>query len=141
MRCNIDPVNKKEFGINVYKNLHEKYGQKNYYEVSEIKEVVKRLGYPVSYECWALVAFMMPANAGEYFRAKETPMDILGMKREFILAMTDGAKNNLTLPSGPKTMYDLEIPELTKVNLVNFIALYEGKNMGIDFVSDLMGGA
>ncbi|HHD79125.1 MAG TPA: hypothetical protein ENK98_05765, partial [Epsilonproteobacteria bacterium] len=111
----MEPANKKAFGLEVYKNLNEQFGKKNYYDVSEIKDIVKKLDYPNSYECWALVGFMMPANVGEYFRARETPMDVLGMKREFILAMTDGLKNNMNIPNGPKTMYDIEVPELTKV--------------------------
>ena len=49
MSCNIEPTDKKEFGINVYKKLNDTYGQKNYYEVAEIKEVVKVLDYPVSW--------------------------------------------------------------------------------------------
>jgi len=139
MSCG-DLINKKEFGVRVYQKLKEEYGQKKYYEVSEIQQVVSILNYPKNYECWALVAFMMPANVGEYFRAHGTPMKVLEMKKEFILAMTDGSKESLNLPSGPKTMYDIEIPELTRVNLVNFIALYEGRSLGIDLVSDLMGG-
>jgi len=138
MSCG-DLINKKEFGVCVYQKLKEKYGQKTYYEVNEIQKVVSILNYPKNYECWALVAFMMPANVGEYFRAHGTPMNVLEMKKEFILAMTDGTKESLNLPSGPKTMYEIEIPELTKVNLVNFIALYEGKSMGYDLGRDLMG--
>jgi len=67
-------------------------------------------------------------------------MKVLEMKKEFILAMTDGSKESLNLPNGPKSMYDIEIPELTKVNLVNFIALYEGRSLGYDLVTDLLGG-
>jgi len=132
-------VNKKEFGIQIYQTLKEKYGHKNYYEVIEIKETVKQLHYPESYECWALVAFMLPANVGEYFRAHGTPMKVLEMKKEFIRAMTDGTKESLNLPSGPKNMYDIEIPELTKANLVDVIALYEGRSLGYEIVSDLLG--
>jgi len=139
MSCG-DLTNKKEFGIRIYQKLKEKYGQKNHYDVTEIKEVVSLLNYPKSHECWALVAFMMPANVGEYFRAQGTPMKVLEMKKEFILAMTDGSKESLNLPNGPKSMYDIEIPELTKVNLVNFIALYEGRSLGYDLVTDLLGG-
>ena len=130
MHCK-EPINLKEFGLDVYKNLNEKFGKKDYYEVTEIKESVRVCEYPVAYECWALVAFMMAANAGEYFRALGTPMDIVEIKRKLIRSMTDGKKNSLVLPSGPKDMYDLEIPELTKVNLVNFMALYEGETLGM----------
>ena len=139
MSCG-DLVNKKDFGIQVYKKLKETYGHKNHYDVIEIKEIVKILNYPESYECWALVAFMMPANVGEYFRAHGTPMKVLEMKKEFIRAMTDGSKESLNIPSGPKSMYDIEIPELTKANLVDVIALYEGRSLGYEIVTDLLGG-
>lgn len=139
MSCD-DLIKKKEFGIRVYQKLKEKYGQKKHYEVVEIKEIVSLLNYPKSHECWALVAFMMPANVGEYFRAQGTPMKVLEMKKEFILAMTDGSKTSLNLPNAPKTMYDIEIPELTKANLIDVIALYEGRSLGYDLVTDVLGG-
>lgn len=137
MSCNIEPTDKKEFGINVYKKLNHTYGQKNYYDVSEIKEVLKVLDYPVSWECWALVAFMMPANVGEYFRAKGTPVDVLEMKKKFISEMTDGKRDSLSLPSGVRGEYDLNVEPLTQGNLVHVFALYAGYNIGRTFMNDL----
>ena len=139
MSCNIEPTDKKEFGINVYKKLNDTYGQKNYYEVAEIKEVVKVLDYPVSWGCWALVAFMMPANVGEYFRSKGTPMDVLEMKRKFIREMTNGKRDSLTLPNGIRAANDIEVPELTEMNLINIISMYTGYRIGQNLVNDMAG--
>ena len=136
MSCSIEPTDKKEFGINVYKKLNDTYGQKNYYEVAEIKEVLKVLDYPVSWECWALVAFMMPANVGEYFRAKGTPKDVLEMKKKFISEMTDGKRESLSLPSGIRSEYDVEPSQLMKLlthrSLTNYFAARVGYNIGLD---------
>jgi len=133
---NTEPLNKKEFGINIYKKLNDSYGKKSYYELSEIQESIKVLDYPNTWECWALVAFMMPANVGEYFRAKGTPMDIVKMKKEFISAMTNGERDNLSLPSGIRSEYDIENNELLKIltnrSLTNYIAAHVGYNIGKD---------
>ena len=92
------------------------------------------MDYPVSWECWALVAFMMPANVGEYFRAKGTPMDVLEMKKKFISEMTDGKRDSLSLPSGIRSEYDIEPSQLMKLlthrSLTNYFAVYVGYRIG-----------
>jgi len=136
MKC-VEPENKKSFGINVYKKLNEMFGQKNYYDVADIEIVIANLEYRIEYSCWAFVAFMLPANAGEYFRAKGTPLNILEMKKELILAMTDGERNSLNLPKGVKSMYDIEIEELTQMNLVNIVSIYAGYRLGRDIINGI----
>ena len=74
IHCGIEPTDKKAFGIAIYKYLRGIYGEKDYYEVSEIEDAVAMLGYPEVWECWALVAFMLPANVGEYFRSRGMPL-------------------------------------------------------------------
>jgi len=138
MKC-LEPTDKKTFGLDVYKKLNDDYGQKRHYEVAEIEDSVIALGYLGAYTCWALVAFMLPANVGEYFRAKGTPMDVLMMKREFILAMTNGERNSLNLPKGVKSMYDIEVEELTQMNLVNMTAMYIGLNLGNSLIDGMLG--
>ena len=137
MNC-LEPINKKEFGIDVYEKLNTLYGQKDYYDVVEIQTAIEGLEYPKAYSCWALVAFMLPANVGEYFRTKGTPLNILEMKRELILAMTDGERNSLNLPKGVKSMYDIEIEELTQMNLVNIVSIYTGYRLGRDIVNGMI---
>ena len=139
MQCKLEPTDKKEFGISVYKKLHDLYGMKNHYEIPEIQNSLKILDYPSSWECWALVAFMLPANVGEYLRAKETPMDVLNMKREIIRAMTDGKRDKLNLPGTFKGEYDVQTSQLTQMNLVNIVAMYSGYKIGRDLVTDMMG--
>ena len=90
MGCRIEPTNKKEFGTSMYVALKKEYGYKNHYEVLEIKEIFTQLGYPNDWLCWAMIAFMLPANVGEYFRAIGKPVDIVEIKRKFIKEMTDG---------------------------------------------------
>ena len=143
MSCNIEPTDKKEFGINVYNYLRETYSSKDYYGIVEIKAAVKSLDYPVPWECLALVAFMLPANAGEYFRIKGTPMDIVNMKKEFINAMTDGKRDSLSLPSGIRSEYDVEVSEVVKLltnrSLVNLFAAKIGYRIGRGLFNDLAG--
>jgi galactitol-specific phosphotransferase system IIB component len=143
MSCSIEPTDKKEFGIDVYKYLRKTYGAKDYYEVVEIKNTVKYLDYPVSWECWALVAFMLPANVGEYFRSKGTPMDVVQMKKEFINTMTDGKRDTLSLPRDVNYEYDVEPSEIVKVlthrSLTNYFAARAGYRIGRGLFSDLMG--
>ena len=136
MNC-LEPTNKKSFGIDVYKKLNEMFGQKNYYDVVEIETAIASLEYRIEYSCWAFVAFMLPANVGEYFRTKGTPLNILEMKRELILAMTDGERNSLNLPKGVKSMYDIEIEELTQMNLVNIVSIYTGYRLGRDIINGI----
>lgn len=139
MSCNTEPVDKKIFGIRIYNKLNELYGKKDYYEVFEIQNSLKVLDYPVSLEHWAMVAFMLPANVGEYLHAKATPMNVLDMKREMILAMTDGKRDSLNLPSVFKSGEDFETSSLTQMNLVNIVAMYAGYTIGRDLVNDLAG--
>jgi len=139
MSCNIEPTDKKAFGINVYKKLRELYGIKNHYDIPEIQNSLEVLEYPASWECWALVAFMLPANVGEYLRANNTPMDVLEMKREIIRAMTDGNRDSLNLPGEFKGNYNVEISQLTQMNLVNIVAIYSGYDIGRDLVADMAG--
>ena len=134
MNCNIEPDDKKEFGIQAYKTLVKLYGNKNHYEVLEIKYSVRTLNYPASWECWALAAFMLPANIGEYLRAHNTPMSVLNMKKSMVLAMTDNKTDTLNQPTY-KGNYDVEVSELTKMNLVNIIAFYSGYDVGHSTVS------
>ena len=139
MNCNMEPADKKEFGISVYKKLHDLYGMKNHYELAEIQNSLKVLDYPLSWECWALVAFMLPANAGEYLRTEETPMNVLDMKREIIRAMTDGNRDSLNLPGAVKGEYDVETSQLTQMNLVNIVAMYSGYKIGRNLVNEMAG--
>lgn len=138
MSCSTEPTDKKAFGINVYKKLNDLYGRKKHYEVAEIQNSIKSLDYPVSWECWALVAFMLPANVGEYLRAKETPMNVLDMKRDMLKAMTYGERDSLNTPefTGGK---DIELSQLTQLNLVEIVSFYAGYSMGRDFVFDMVG--
>ena len=136
--CSIEPTDKKRFGIAVYRYLRETYGERDYYEVAEISRAVKMLGYPEQWECWALVAFMLPANAGEYFRARGTPMDILGMKREFVREMTDGKSDMLRLPDRHIPDGDITPDPLTRVNLVHIIAFIAGDYIGTGIVLGML---
>lgn len=138
MSCSTEPTDKKAFGINVYKKLNDLYGRKKHYEVAEIQNSIKSLDYPVSWECWALVAFMLPANVGEYLRAKETPMNVLDMKRDMLKAMTYGERDSLNTPefTGGK---DIELSQLTQLNLVEIVSFYAGYSMGRYFVFDMVG--
>jgi len=138
MSCSTEPTDKKAFGINVYKKLNDLYGRKKHYEVAEIQNSIKSLDYPISWECWALVAFMLPANVGEYLRAKETPMNVLDMKRDMLKAMTYGERDSLNTPefTGGK---DIELSQLTQLNLVEIVSFYAGYSMGRDFVLDMVG--
>ena len=130
MGCKIEPTNKKEFGISIYAALKEEYGYKNHYEVSEIKEVYTQLGYPNAWLCWAMIAFMLPANAGEYFRAIGKPVDIVDIKRKFIKEMTDGKKDRLNVSTydaptfTTHTGYDIDICEYDTLDLVDFFDAY-----------------
>lgn len=148
MSCNIELKNKKEFGINVYKELNSSYGQKNHYELLEIRSVLKKLEYPSTWECWAFVAFMMPANVGEYLRSQGTPMDIVEMKKEFIKEMTNGKRDSLSIPSNIIKMYeDVEPSQLMKLlthrSMTNYFAAHAGYNIGKDLgntiINELMG--
>lgn len=139
MSCSIEPTDKKEFGINVYKKLHELYGMKNHYEIPEIQNSLDILEYPSAWECWALVAFMLPANISEYLRTKGTPMNVLEMKREIVRAMTDGNRDSLNLPSKVRGEYDVEVSQLTQMNLVNLIAFYVGYRSGRELVHEIAG--
>lgn len=134
MSCNTKLIDKKSFGINVYKTLNKLYGQRDHYEVIEIKEVIKQLDYPQTWECWALVAFMLPANVGEYFRAKGQPMDIIAMKKELIEEMTDGKRSSLAVPQGFLGSGDLEKGELSRLlthrSLTNYFAAQAGFGIG-----------
>ena len=82
---------------------------------------------------------MMPANVGEYFRSKGTPMDVLEMKRKFIREMTNGKRDSLTLPNGIRAANDIEVPELTEMNLINIISMYTGYRIGQNLVNDMAG--
>jgi len=132
MSCSIEPTNKKEFGIQIYHLLKKEYGYKNYYEVSEIKEVFQDIGYPNAWLCWAMIAFMLPANAGEYFRAIGKPVDIVDIKRKFIKEMTDGKFDRLNVPTHEEPVaskgegYDINIFNIDKINLVDIIEAYNG---------------
>ena len=136
--CSIEPTDKKHFGIAVYRYLRETYGERDYYGVAEIVKAVKTLGYPEQWECWALVAFMLPANAGEYFRARGTPMDILGMKRAFIREMTDGKRDILRLPNRHIPDGDITPDPLTRANLVHIIAFAAGYQIGAEIVLSML---
>jgi hypothetical protein len=59
MSCNKNLNNKKEFGINIYKELNSSYGQKNHYELLELRSALKQLEYPSYWECWAFKAVYM----------------------------------------------------------------------------------
>ena len=137
MNHDTGPIDKKDFGVNIYKFLYETYGNKDYYEVTEIQDAVQALDYPISWECWALVAFMLPANAGEYFRSKGTPMNIVEMKKEFIETMSDGKQNRVTQSSRIRAEYDIEpseiIKSLTHRSLTNYFAARIGYSLGGDF--------
>lgn len=133
-----EAINKKEFGLAVYHKLKEMYGQKRDYSVQEIKKVVEILAYPKVYECWALVAFGMTGNIGEYFRANGTPMDVLTMKKEFILAMTEGKKRSLSVPNAPKDMYEFDIPNLSKASLSTLLAKSDNQAIAIELLLDLV---
>jgi len=131
MGCKIEPNNKKEFGISMYAALKKEYGYKNHYEVSEIKEVFHQIGYPNSWLCWAMIAFMLPANVGEYFRAIGKPVNIVDMKRKFIQEMTDGKLNRLDVstyqePTGSIEGYNINIFNYDNINLVDIIDAYNG---------------
>jgi len=138
MECNI-PVDKKEFGISIYKKLYETYGYKNYYDISQISKTVEHLGYPKSWECWALVAFMLPANVGEYFRSQGLVLDVVEMKRQLIRAMTNGKQDTLVLPDGFNGEYDVEISQLPHMNLINMFAFSIGYEIGSGLVLDMAG--
>ncbi|MCF6243540.1 MAG: hypothetical protein L3J43_00720 [Sulfurovum sp.] len=142
MDC-IEPMNKKDFGIDIYKKLNETFGHKNYYELGEIQMIVKELSFREEYTCWALVAFMMPANVGEYFRTKGKSLNIIEMKKEFISAMTDGKRDTLSLPTNIVGEYDIEPGQLshflTHRSLTNYIAARAGYNIGHALV-DLFDG-
>ncbi len=136
--CGIEPTDKKAFGIAVYKYLRETYGEKDYYQVSEIEEAVAILGYPEAWECWALVAFMLPANAGEYFRSRGMSMNILDMKRAFIREMTDGQRDMLRIPDHRIPGSDISPEPLTKANLVHFMALSAGYRISAELMLSMM---
>ena len=138
VHCGIEPTDKKAFGIAVYKYLRETHGEKDYYQVSEIEDAVAMLGYPEAWECWALVAFMLPANAGEYFRSKGIPMDILDMKRAFIREMTDGQREVLRIPDHRIPDSDISPEPLTRANLVHVMALSAGYEIGAGLVLSMM---
>ena len=137
MGCRIEPTNKKEFGISMYVALKKKYGYKNHYEVSEIKEIFTQLGYPNDWLCWAMIAFMLPANVGEYFRAIGKPVDIVEVKRKFIKEMTDGKQDRLNVSTynEPTTTseYDINIFNYDRINLVDIIEAYNGDSTMLEF--------
>jgi len=139
MNCEAESFDKKLFGIAVYEKLRELYGAMDDYEVSQIKNTVEILGYPDSLTCWALVAFMLPANAVEYFRSQGTPLNILEMKRALILAMTDGEKSSLTLPRVHLDEYDIEVSQLshflTHRSLANYFSARAGYHLGTEIAS------
>jgi hypothetical protein len=137
--CSIEPTNKREFGISVYAYLREQYGEKDHYSVPEIEKAVRSLDYPEAWECWALVAFMLPANAGEYFRSREIPMDVLSMKRAFIREMTEGERDTLRLSRQRIPDNDLTPAPLTQMNLVNLIAFYAGYRIGVGVMMEMLG--
>ena len=147
MNCNVELKNKKEFGIKVYEELNNTYGQKNHYELLEIRSVLKKLEYSSTWECWAFVAFMMPANAGEYFRSQGTPMDIVKMKKAFINEMTNGKRDSLSISSNIIKMYeDVEPNQLVKLlthrSMTNYFAAHVGYSLGKDLgntINELMG--
>jgi len=136
MGCNIEPTNKREFGINMYEALKKEYGYKNHYEVSEIKEVFNQIAYPNSWLCWAMIAFMLPANVGEYFRAINKPINIVDMKRKFIKEMTDGKLDRLYVSrhNEPNNSagYDINIFNYDKINLVDIIEAYNGDDTRLE---------
>jgi len=148
MSCNKNLNNKKEFGVNVYRELNSCYGQKNHYELLEIRSVLEKLEYPSSSECWAFVAFMMPANVGEYLRSQGTPMNIVEMKKKFIKEMTDGKRDSLSIPSNIIEMYeDIEPSQLIKLlthrSMTNYFAAHAGYSLGRDLghtiINELIG--
>jgi hypothetical protein len=148
MSCNKNLNNKKEFAINIYKELNSSYGQKNHYELLEIRSALKQLEYPSYWECWAFVAFMMPANVGEYLHSQGTPMDVVEMKKEFIKEMTDGKRDSLSIPSNVIKMYeDIEPNQLIKLlthrSMTNYFAAHVGYSIGKDvghtIINELMG--
>ena len=130
MGCHSEPTNKKEFGISIYVSLKKEYGYKNHYEVAEIKEVFTQLDYPNDWLCWAMIAFMLPANVGEYFRAIGKPIDVVEIKRKFIKEMTDGKKDRLNVSTynAPTTSsgYDINIFNYDRINLIDIIEAYNG---------------
>jgi len=131
--CSTEPTDKKEFGTSVYKYLKENHGTKNSYSVIEIVDTVRALGYPNEWECWALVAFMLPANAGEYFRTRETPIDVLNMKRAFIREMTDGARETLIPSRRPVKSKNIELEKLENHNLITLMGLGNADMLEIGF--------
>lgn len=131
MGCKTEPTDKKEFGVSIYRLLKQKYGYKNHYEVSEIKEVFQEIGYPSTWLCWAMIAFMLPANVGEYFRAIGKPVNVIEIKRKFIKEMTDGEKDRLNVPTHDALEtthegYDIDIFNIDRINLVDIIEAYNG---------------
>lgn len=139
MGCKIEPTNKKEFGVSMYAALKQAYGYKNHYEVVEIKEVFTQLGYPNDWLCWAMIAFMLPANVGEYFRAIGKPVDVVEVKRKFIKEMTDGKQDRLHVPthneptSSESSGYDINIFNYDRINLVDVIEAYNGDDTRLKF--------
>jgi len=137
MGCRIEPTNKKEFGISMYVALKKEYGYKNHYEVLEIKEIFTQLGYPNDWLCWAMIAFMLPANVGEYFRAIGKPVNIVEIKRKFIKEMTDGKQDRLNVSTYNEptsaSEYEINIFNYDRINLIDIIEAYNGDSTNLEF--------
>lgn len=131
--CSTEPTDKKDFGVTVYNYLKDKHGKKDYYSISEIKGAVKLLGYPEVWECWALVAFMLPADANEYLRTQNTPVDALEMKRTFIREMTDGKRETFMPTRGDKVATSISKEDyfIKNINLNNVSMLELGFELGM----------
>jgi len=137
MGCSVEPTNKKEFGMSMYVALKKEYGYKNHYEVLEIKEIFTQLGYPNDWLCWAMIAFMLPANVGEYFRAIGKPINIVEIKRKFIKEMTDGKQDRLNVSTYNEptsaSEYEINIFNYDRINLIDIIEAYNGDSTNLEF--------
>jgi len=84
-----------------------------------------------------MIAFMLPANVGEYFRAIGKPVDIVEVKRKFIKEMTDGKQDRLNVSTynEPTTTseYDINIFNYDRINLVDIIEAYNGDSTNLEF--------
>jgi hypothetical protein len=92
--CAQKPTDLRAFGKAVGDDLIKHHGKHPYYSVKQIRRSVKRLDFPLDWDCWAYALYSSPADFEAQHAATGEVCDYAAMKSEMFSAMTDGASSS-----------------------------------------------
>ena len=88
-QCDLPPNDKRTLAKNVGDDLLSHHGKKKFYSAKEVKGSMRRLDYPVDWDCWAMALFLNEPDFTIFHDAAGEECNYASMKGEMAAALMD----------------------------------------------------